>query len=214
MKNWRDTHPKAKAMAKRRGEILNAARACFVQSGYAGTSMDAIAAAADISLMTLYRHVESKDDLFAATVRDACSARDDEERRYFEGLIALPFRELLVTSAVHMQAKIARSDNIALMRLVIAEASAFPHLLPLAYDGFVAHFEGLAAQIIRAKVDAAEVKVAAAARAYLDCLVGAEVLRILLGQSVHIEADRRCRAELAADTVFRILGSGNGEREC
>lgn len=205
MKVWPDAHPKGKAMARRQREILDAARACFVRSGYAGTSMDAIAAKANISLMTLYRHAESKDDLFSATISDACRARDDEERRYFEGLVALPFRELLVTGAIHIQSKIFQPDNIALMRLVIAESSAFPHLLGLAYEGFVAHFEMLGQRMISAKYNADEEKIAATARVYIDCLVGADVLRLLLGKGECLSAEHRHRAELATDIVLRML---------
>lgn len=206
MKEWSSDHPKAKAMAKRRGEILDAARSCFIRTGYAGTSMDAIAETAGISLMTLYRHAESKDDLFAATVSDACRAKDDQERQYFESLLNLPFRELLVTSALHIQDKITRPDTVALMRLVIAEAAAFPHLLPLAHDGFVAHFEDLAKQIIAAKLDASSETVAVAARAYIDLLIGADTLRILLGQPYPSKADGRRKAEVAADVVAHAVG--------
>jgi len=206
MKNWPLDHPKAKAMARRRGDILDAARSCFIKTGYAGTSMDAIADAAGISLMTLYRHAESKDDLFAATVSDACRARDDQERQYFESLLDLPFRELLTTSALHIQDKITRADTVALMRLVIAEATAFPHLLPLAYDGFVTHFENLARQIIQAKSDARSETIALVARAYVDCLVGADTLRILMGQPRPNAVDHRRKAEMAADIVVRALG--------
>lgn len=207
MKDWPENHPKAKAMAKRRKEILDAAKACFIQSGYAGTSMDAIADAAGISLMTLYRHAESKDDLFAATVSDACRARDDRERQYFEGLVHLPFRELLVTGAIHMRTKITQADNVALMRLVIAEASAFPYLLSLAYDGFISHFENLASEVIRAKFDGSPSQVDAASRAYIDCLLGADVLRSLLGQDQLPAESNQLKAELAADTVLNMLAA-------
>ncbi|MAU20798.1 MAG: hypothetical protein CMH13_09735 [Martelella sp.] len=208
MKVWPDGHPKGKAMARRQRDILDAARACFVRTGYGGTSMDAIAAAAGISLMTLYRHAESKDDLFAATISDACRATDDAERRYFESLFALPFRELLVTSGIHMQAKFFRPDNIALMRLVIAESSVFPHLLQLAYEGIPGHFENLAAIIISAKCDVDDEEIAEAARLYIDCLLGGEVLRLLLGQGERPDADQRRRAELAADVVLGMLEAG------
>lgn len=205
MKDWPKNHPKAKAMARRRREILDAAKACFIQTGYAGTSMDAIAERAGISLMTLYRHAESKDDLFAATISDACRARDDKERAYFEGLIGLPFRELLVTSATHMRRRIMQGDNVALMRLVIAEASSFPHLLPLAYDSFIAHFEGLASEIIETKAAAPTDKIAEAARIYVDCLLGADVLRLLLGEDGPPDRTDNLKVELAADTVLSMV---------
>lgn len=207
MKDWPENHPKAKAMARRRREILDAAKVCFIRSGYAGTSMDQIAENAGISLMTLYRHAESKDDLFAATIGDACRARDHRERQYFEGLVALPFRELLITSATHIRARILHPDNVALMRLVIAEASAFPHLLPLAHEAFIAHFESLASEVIRAKTAAPADSIAAASRLYVDCLLGTDVLRLLLGEDRPPERADRLKIELAADTVLAMLQS-------
>ncbi len=49
----------------KREQIRDAARALFLRNGYAGTSMDAVTAAAGISKETLYRYYETKADLFA-----------------------------------------------------------------------------------------------------------------------------------------------------
>ena len=54
---------------KRRG-ILAAAVNEFQQNGFAGTSMDRIAATADVSKRTVYNHFPSKDDLFEAIVAE------------------------------------------------------------------------------------------------------------------------------------------------
>ena len=54
MREWPKNHPKAKAMARRKSEIIDAAKRCFIRTGYAGTTMETVADAAGISLMTLY----------------------------------------------------------------------------------------------------------------------------------------------------------------
>ena len=51
-------------MKRKREAILAAARRQFLAHGYGGTSMEAIADAAGVSIMTLYRHAETKDELF------------------------------------------------------------------------------------------------------------------------------------------------------
>src|SRR3954468_3390319 len=51
-------------------ELLSIAREMFLANGYAGTTMDAVAAAARISKQSLYRGYASKDALYAAVVRD------------------------------------------------------------------------------------------------------------------------------------------------
>ncbi|HZG31079.1 MAG TPA: TetR/AcrR family transcriptional regulator [Ensifer sp.] len=205
MREWPENHPKAKAMAKRKREIIDAAKLCFIRTGYAGTTMETVADAAGISLMTLYRFAESKEDLFAAAVTDACSARDEKERQYYESLIHLPLRDMLVTSAIQMRMKILHADSIALMRLVIAEADTFPDLLPLAYRAFVEHFEKLAAQVIEIGFPGIPVDIDALSRTYVDCLLGADVLRVLLGHGRLDDSQDVSKAELAADTVLNLM---------
>ncbi|PTL77226.1 TetR/AcrR family transcriptional regulator [Vitiosangium sp. GDMCC 1.1324] len=52
--------------AMRRAEILEAARECFLQFGYAKTSLDDIARRANISRPLIYRKFKNKEDIFAA----------------------------------------------------------------------------------------------------------------------------------------------------
>lgn len=54
----------------RRG-ILAAARQSFARNGYEGATNSEIAAAANVTSAAMYRHFESKADLYAAVVHDA-----------------------------------------------------------------------------------------------------------------------------------------------
>jgi AcrR family transcriptional regulator len=56
--------------ADRRREILDAALACFLQFGYAKTSLDDIAQRAGISRPLLYRKFKNKEDIFGACYDD------------------------------------------------------------------------------------------------------------------------------------------------
>lgn len=60
----------AKRDAARRREILDAALACFLQFGYAKTSLDDIAQRAGISRPLLYRKFRNKEDIFGACYDD------------------------------------------------------------------------------------------------------------------------------------------------
>ncbi|GAB3675360.1 TetR/AcrR family transcriptional regulator [Salinisphaera aquimarina] len=53
---------------EKRDAILDAALDCFLERGFAGTSLNRIANAADVSTATLYRHFPTKDELFAQIV--------------------------------------------------------------------------------------------------------------------------------------------------
>jgi AcrR family transcriptional regulator len=61
--------------AERRRAILDAARACFVQFGYAKTSLDDIARRANLSRPLLYRKYRNKEDIFGAVYDDVYEAR-------------------------------------------------------------------------------------------------------------------------------------------
>jgi AcrR family transcriptional regulator len=58
--------------AERREQVLAAATEAFARAGFAATSLDEIAAEAGISRVILYRHFESKTDLYRAVLDRAC----------------------------------------------------------------------------------------------------------------------------------------------
>jgi AcrR family transcriptional regulator len=59
--------------AERREQILAAATQAFARSGFAATSLDDIAAQAGISRVILYRHFDSKSDLYRAVLDRVCA---------------------------------------------------------------------------------------------------------------------------------------------
>src|SRR5262252_6985256 len=58
--------------AERREQITTAATRAFARTGFTATSLDNIAAEAGISRVILYRHFESKTDLYQAVLDRAC----------------------------------------------------------------------------------------------------------------------------------------------
>lgn len=65
-----------------REAILNAARACFGQSGVSGTTMDLIASEADVARATLFNYFPSKGDIIAVLV-------DELDEVFYEKIEAL-----------------------------------------------------------------------------------------------------------------------------
>ncbi len=57
---------------EKRQAILDAAKRLFPQHGFDGVSMEAIAAEAGVSKLTVYSHYGDKDTLFSATIRAKC----------------------------------------------------------------------------------------------------------------------------------------------
>ena len=120
----------------KRALIVQAALETFVREGYARTSVDAIAAAAGVSKRTIYDYYGGKERLFLSAVEETRATQE------------AAFQELLdrtlgpVAKAEDLEAgftafgrefasEIARSaERAAVMRLMIAEGSHFPALLP------------------------------------------------------------------------------------
>jgi TetR/AcrR family transcriptional repressor of mexJK operon len=205
MKTWAPDHPKAKLMARKRSAILDAARDAFLKLGYEGTSMEAIAEAAGVSIMTLYRHAESKDDLFAAVIANACDPDDEEERAEFEKLLKKPLGEVLVSVGIFAQQRLADPATVALLRAVMAETSRFPELAQTAYRGFVVNLEDMVERVLADKDESralgkpARRKLAAL---FIDRLFGADMLRVLLGLGGASVAEQKQRAERARNEVM------------
>jgi AcrR family transcriptional regulator len=59
--------------AERHDQVLAAATRAFARSGFAATGLDDIAAEAGVSRVILYRHFDSKTDLYRAVLDHACS---------------------------------------------------------------------------------------------------------------------------------------------
>ena len=57
---------------ERREQIITAATAAFARAGFAATNLDDVAAEAGISRAILYRHFDSKTDLYQAVLDSAC----------------------------------------------------------------------------------------------------------------------------------------------
>lgn len=207
MKTWTDDNPKAGLLKRKREAILAAARRQFLSHGYGGTSMEAVAADAGVSIMTLYRHAESKDDLFKAVIAIAC---DGDEDKYQRDLSRMPLAETLVATGVAFQEKLTRDDTMALLRAVIAEHDRFPELAGIAFDAAVGHLSAFIAALLHQAPQAAGLSGEARAglvTRFVDDLLGTDTLRVLLGLSGSDAARQRARAEAATrQLMVQIAG--------
>ncbi len=59
--------------AERRGQILAAAKRAFSQNGFAATGLEDVAREAGVTKVLIYRHFDSKEDLYRAALDDARS---------------------------------------------------------------------------------------------------------------------------------------------
>ncbi|HEY2639630.1 MAG TPA: TetR/AcrR family transcriptional regulator [Streptosporangiaceae bacterium] len=116
--------------SRKRREIRQAAIGQFLAKGYAGTSMDDVAAAARVSKQTVYKHFGSKEDLFVAIIEATVGEVMNE---VFERVGATSdhhgdLAQELLTMARRLLVLIMQPELLALRRLVTGEASRFPQL--------------------------------------------------------------------------------------
>lgn len=109
-----------KKQAKRQ-RILDAALNVFSQAGFAGTTMDAIALAANVSKPTLYMYFGSKERLFEAIM---LSGRDEMLEPF--DLSSADMVADLLAFAWNYAGVVMKPQFLSLARLIIAEAQRFP----------------------------------------------------------------------------------------
>jgi AcrR family transcriptional regulator len=199
----------AKSVPAKKLAVLKAALRLFLEQGFGATSMDAIAREAGVSKATLYAHVKSKEELFAA-ITATCA----------EQLLAThtPFDH---ETDIHAALSRFGRDHVALLlspegaamyRIVIAEAPRFPELGRAFYENGPAIKLNALAQYLRQADAAGTLEVDDASRAaaeFVGMLGGTVHLRAMLGHDEDISAaEREALVEHAVDTFLRAYRRG------
>jgi TetR/AcrR family transcriptional regulator, mexJK operon transcriptional repressor len=106
--------------------ILACARAEFFDYGFEAASIERIAAAANVSKVTIYNHFQNKENLFSAMVGSECRIMrgnlpeiSDEE---------IPLRAELMNFAQSMMAFLSSPDIIRFDRRMAAEVERYPEM--------------------------------------------------------------------------------------
>ncbi|MFN3945157.1 MAG: TetR/AcrR family transcriptional regulator [Allosphingosinicella sp.] len=112
----------------RPGELLDAARAAFVENGFALTKMEDIARRAGVSKGTVYLYYPTKEGLFEAVVRADFLPLIERLRTLIESDPEMSAVAQLQLIGETMYREIAGTDRRLLTHLVIAEGRRFPWL--------------------------------------------------------------------------------------
>jgi TetR/AcrR family transcriptional regulator, regulator of autoinduction and epiphytic fitness len=103
---------------RKRDAIVQAAIVEFRANGFEATSVDKVAARAEVSKRTLYNHFPSKDELFGAILHVLWESSASELRRPFEP--ARPVRDQLLELLQGKLAMLGDDNFLALARVAIA----------------------------------------------------------------------------------------------
>jgi len=113
---------------ERQAQLLRAAASAFAHAGFAATSMDDVAAEAGVTKLIVYRHFESKEELYRAVLR-AVAERLGEE--FVKGLSQPePARKGFTTRSILIVAR----ENPDGFRLLTTHAAREPQFAELASE--------------------------------------------------------------------------------
>jgi len=135
VRTWSDDNPKAALMTRKRAQLVGAALKAFLEHGYAESSVNKIAEAAGVSIKTLYRHFETKDELFSAVMQAACSPpvgrdspRPDQNSVANPPWYDEPPQIGLVQAGEDYLRHALTEEQMAIYRVVTRDAHRFPEL--------------------------------------------------------------------------------------
>jgi TetR/AcrR family transcriptional repressor of mexJK operon len=121
--------------ARKRLTILSAGRDLFLSNGYQGTSVDQIAASAEVSKQTVYKHFGDKHELLLAIVDNALESTVTPFLERIHALAESAELEAdLTTLAADYLRAVLQEPVVQLRRLVVGEANRVPELAQLYYN--------------------------------------------------------------------------------
>lgn len=125
-------------VVRSRAAVVGAARTLFLRQGYAGTTMEEIAALAGLAKRTVYNNYADKSALFTRIVREILVYAEEFVRGLRQELDveidAAKLPDALDDLGRRLALAIVRPEVVAVRRLLIGEAREFPALAAEYFD--------------------------------------------------------------------------------
>ncbi|MBK8972023.1 MAG: TetR/AcrR family transcriptional regulator [Hahellaceae bacterium] len=192
----------------KRESILDAAKCLFIQHGYEGCSMDAIASAASVSKLTVYSHFGDKEALFSAAVKSKCQEQLPE--LLFDLPDDMPIESALQTIGEAFFCLVNNPESINFHRVMVANASSHPKLANLFFEAgpqrVINEMERLLRRAVQAKkLDLPNPEIAA--DQFLCLTKGSVNFRLLMGCETMPPEDEIARlVKPVVDLFMRAYG--------
>jgi len=178
----------------KRAAILEAAKQLFAKEGFAGVSMDKIAAEAGVSKLTVYSHFGDKEALFAAAIRAKCE--EAMPHALFELELKGPLRAQLTAIAKAFFSLVSSEEAISTQRMLIALGDTEDPIKRLFLEAGPQPTLDAFAAFLRARVEAHELDIPDVARAagqFFSLVKGDQYMNMICGL-----CQRPPRGDLAA----------------
>lgn len=186
---------------EKRAAILDAAKRLFPVHGYEGVSMDAIAAEAGVSKLTVYSHFKDKDFLFSEAVRIKCE--EQLPPALFLADLKGPIRRQLRTIA-RAFFDLIMSDEAISMHRMMAQARTDSALARIFWEAGPRRVQEGFAHFLDAEVEAGQLQIADTRRAASQffCLLKGEVHSLVMFGCCDPLASRDADAHIEATVDF------------
>lgn len=190
----------------KREAILAAAECVFVEDGY-GVSMDRIAEMAGVSKQTVYKHFDSKDQLFDAVIRQRV---ETITQPIMTGDPTAAPAQVLLAQGIRFLELLGLRGYSCLVRTILAAGTQGPDIGPHFYANGPGTSLRRLADYLRRQDVAGTLRVPdplLAAEHFYGLVTGHLQLRALLGEDAPLdEAQRRQRAEAAVSVFMAAYG--------
>jgi len=198
-----------KDAAKRRA-ILDAAKELFAKQGLDSTSMDAIAAAAGVSKLTVYSHYRNKTALFQQAVTEKC--QEYTPPAYFDTHSAKPLRQRLLLIGAGFVDLVMNDEAMDLYRMLAAEARGGDDKLgKLFFEAGPKRTLERFSQLLKAADESGELRVPNpqhAAQHFFCLLKGVQHLRAMMGmEKVPSTAARKAHVAEVVELFLRAYAA-------
>ena len=168
---------------EKRAAILVAAKALFIRNAFAGTSMDAIAADAGVSKLTVYSHFGDKDNLFREVIRSRIQDLLPEETYFFDPHADI--RATLLRVALTHAHLDCNAETVGTFRAILSDCrQGNPRYGKLIWEEGAARTHGLMERLLQQAVDAGQLDIDDVARAsgqFLSLIKGNLMMRQMFG---------------------------------
>ena len=168
---------------EKRAAILAAAKALFIRNAFAGTSMDAIAADAGVSKLTVYSHYGDKDNLFREVIRSRIQDLLPEETYFFDAHVDI--KETLLRVALTHAHLDCNAETVGTFRAILSDCrQGNPRYGKLIWEEGATRTHGLMERLLQQAVDAGQLEIDDVARAsgqFLALIKGNLMMRQMFG---------------------------------
>jgi TetR/AcrR family transcriptional regulator, mexJK operon transcriptional repressor len=168
---------------EKRAAILEAAKALFVRNAFAGTSMDAVAAEAGVSKLTVYSHFGDKDNLFREVIRAQIQDLMPEDTYQYDPEEGI--RETLERIALHHVRLDCDVQNVGTFRAILSDCrQGNPRYGKLLWEEGPDRTHGLMKRLLQQAIEAGQLDIPNPTRAagqFISLIKGEMLLRRMFG---------------------------------